>query len=52
MLTTLSGTLYIYQGQELGMRNFSLDWQPEEYKDCESINYFEKVSEIRVTRTH
>ncbi|KAF2402130.1 glycoside hydrolase [Trichodelitschia bisporula] len=36
-----SGTLYIYQGQELGLRNFSADWPMEEYKDIESIKYWE-----------
>lgn len=44
MLTTLCGTLYVYQGQELGIRNAPLDWDPSEYKDCETINYWEKVS--------
>jgi oligo-1,6-glucosidase len=42
MLTTLAGTLYVYQGQELGMRNVPPEWSPEEYKDIESINYWTK----------
>jgi glycosidase len=37
---TLSGTLYIYQGQELGMRNVPESWAPEEYKDVESTSYW------------
>jgi oligo-1,6-glucosidase len=37
---TLTGTLYIYQGEELGMRNIPLDWDPSEYKDVESIDYW------------
>lgn len=40
MQTTLSGTLYVYQGEELGMRNVPPDWGPEEYKDVESISYW------------
>ena len=39
MLTVLSGTLFIYQGQELGMINFPLSWSMEEYKDVDSSNY-------------
>jgi len=38
-----SGTLYIYQGQELGMRNIPLDWPIEEYVDCETQKGFEDV---------
>jgi glycosidase len=37
---TLTGTVYVYQGQELGMRNMPADWGPEEYKDVESVNYW------------
>ena len=39
MQTTLGGTLYLYQGEELGMKNFPLEWGSEEYKDIESQNY-------------
>ncbi|KAK4637878.1 Alpha-glucosidase [Fulvia fulva] len=46
MQTTLSGTLYVYQGEEIGMGNVPLSWQPEEYKDIESINYWKKMSEL------
>jgi len=42
MQTTLAGTLYVYQGEEIGMRNVPKDWKPEEYKDIESINFFKK----------
>jgi len=41
--TTLTGTLYVYQGEELGMRNVPASWGPEEYKDIESINYWKWV---------
>lgn len=45
MLVALSGTLYVYQGQELGMINFPLDWSMEEYKDVDSSNYYKMVNE-------
>ncbi|KAF4554058.1 Alpha-glucosidase-like protein 2 [Elsinoe fawcettii] len=46
METTLSGTLYVYQGQELGMRNVPVEWEPEEYKDIETINYWKKMNQM------
>ena len=42
MQTTLSGTLYVYQGEELGMKNIPADVAPEEYKDIETVNYWNK----------
>lgn len=42
MQTTLSGTLYVYQGEELGMRNLDPDVPPDEYKDIESVNFWKK----------
>lgn len=39
MLASLSGTLFIYQGQEIGMINFPSHWGISEYKDVESSNY-------------
>ncbi|KAL4792491.1 glycoside hydrolase superfamily [Aspergillus venezuelensis] len=45
--TTLGGTIYIYQGQEIGMRNFPLHWEPEtEYKDIESVNFWKRSKEL------
>lgn len=46
METTLGGTLYIYQGQELGARNVPLSWDPEEYKDIETINFWKKTQAL------
>jgi alpha-glucosidase len=40
--TTLSGTLFVYQGEELGMRNFPETWGIDEYKDVASQNYYYK----------
>lgn len=44
MLAALSGTLFIYQGQELGMINMPPDWDISEYKDVESSNYYDMVA--------
>ncbi|PKS12446.1 hypothetical protein jhhlp_000652 [Lomentospora prolificans] len=44
MQTTLTGTLYVYQGEELGMRNIPASWGPEEYKDIESVNYWKYIT--------
>jgi oligo-1,6-glucosidase len=41
-LVCQSGTVYVYQGQELGMRNCPKEWPIEEYKDIETINYWNK----------
>ncbi|KAF1936237.1 glycoside hydrolase [Clathrospora elynae] len=46
MQTTLAGTLYVYQGEEIGMRNVPKSWGPEEYKDIESINFFKKYRDL------
>ncbi|PVI05247.1 glycoside hydrolase family 13 protein [Periconia macrospinosa] len=46
MMTTLSGTLYIFQGEELGLRNIPAEWDIEEYKDIGSINYWKKINSL------
>ncbi|EME76922.1 glycoside hydrolase family 13 protein [Pseudocercospora fijiensis CIRAD86] len=43
LFASLSGTLFVYQGQEIGMINIPKDWPIEEYKDIGSINYYETV---------
>ena len=45
MMCAMSGTLFVYQGQEIGMINASKDWPIEDYKDVASINYFNSVAE-------
>ncbi|KAK8211508.1 hypothetical protein M8818_003161 [Zalaria obscura] len=45
MLASLSGTLYIYEGQEIGMINIPKDWTIEEYKDIDSKDYYNHVAE-------
>lgn len=43
MLGTLSGTLFLYQGQEIGMTNVPETWSIDDMKDLNSINYYNKV---------
>jgi alpha-glucosidase len=38
--TTMTGTLFLYQGQEIGMVNMPESWGMEEYKDIESSNFY------------
>jgi oligo-1,6-glucosidase len=42
MEVTLGGTQYLYQGQELGLKNFPRSWGIEEYKDVASQNYWQR----------
>ena len=41
-----SGTLFIYQGQELGMRNLPRDWSIDEYRDIETQNFYKECVPI------
>jgi glycosidase len=43
MQTTLGGTLYLYQGEEIGMKNVPASWDAAEYKDIETVNYWQKM---------
>ncbi|KAG2134183.1 glycoside hydrolase family 13 protein [Suillus bovinus] len=44
---TQTGTLYVYQGQELGLKNFPRTWGIEEYNDVASQNYWNLVKDQR-----
>ena len=46
MQTTLSGTLFVYQGEEIGIRNAPIEWETDEYKDIETINYWKKCQAL------
>ncbi|KAI9867089.1 MAG: Neutral and basic amino acid transport protein rBAT, partial [Watsoniomyces obsoletus] len=39
-LALQSGTVFVYQGQELGMVNVPRDWGTEKYKDIEMLNHW------------
>ncbi|CAN8096832.1 unnamed protein product [Discula destructiva] len=42
-MCSLTGTLFIYQGQEIGMVNMPREWPIEEYKDIEALGFYEHV---------
>lgn len=42
-LGTLSGTLFLLQGQEIGMANVSREWEIEDYIDVEGRNAYEEI---------
>lgn len=42
ILSTLGGTLFVYQGQELGMTNLPASWGIEEYKDIDTQNAYKE----------
>lgn len=44
MMCALTGTLFIYQGQEIGMINVPKNWGIEEYKDIESLNFYNSIA--------
>ncbi|KAH8681732.1 glycoside hydrolase superfamily [Xylariales sp. PMI_506] len=41
---TLTGTLFLYQGQEIGMANMPAAWGIDEYKDVESRGFYEEAA--------
>ncbi|UNI19674.1 Oligo-1,6-glucosidase [Purpureocillium takamizusanense] len=41
---TLSGTLFLYQGQEIGMVNMPSSWGMDEYRDIESRNFYAEAA--------
>jgi oligo-1,6-glucosidase len=40
---TLTGSLFLYQGQEIGMTNMPKSWGIEEYKDVESSGFYDEA---------
>jgi oligo-1,6-glucosidase len=40
MQCTLTGTIYVYQGEEIAMANLPVEWPIEEYKDIASQTYY------------
>lgn len=43
----LTGTIFVYQGQEIGLCNVPRNWGEEEYKDIETIQHLEGEREWR-----
>lgn len=46
-LGTLSGTLFLLQGQEIGMANVPAAWGIDDYVDVEGRNYYQSVAKLR-----
>lgn len=43
--TALTGTLFLYQGQEIAMTNLPRSWDVSEYKDIQTINYWKELED-------
>ena len=43
LLTTMTGTLFLYQGQEIGTINCPEHWKAEYYQDVEAVNYIAMI---------
>lgn len=48
---TLSGTVYVYQGEDIGMCNMPRDWGFEEYKDIATLQWIQGEKEKRQKAT-
>ena len=48
---SLTGTIFVFQGQEYGMINVPRDWPEEEYKDVETIQLVQGEREYRKRKT-
>ncbi|KAM9903665.1 hypothetical protein OXX79_003222 [Metschnikowia pulcherrima] len=46
LLASLTGTLFIYQGQEIGMTNVPATWDISEYLDINTINYYRQYKDL------
>lgn len=44
VLGTMTGTLFLYQGQEIGMTNAPMTWSAEDYKCIRSVNYYNDIA--------
>ncbi|KAI9928715.1 hypothetical protein ASPWEDRAFT_65750, partial [Aspergillus wentii DTO 134E9] len=47
MMLAMTGTLFLYQGQEIGMINAPHDWSIGEYKDIEGLGYYREAERQR-----
>ncbi|CAE6450622.1 unnamed protein product [Rhizoctonia solani] len=45
--TTQGGTVFIYQGEEIGATNVPREWGIEEYKDVATINFYNEELSLR-----
>jgi len=49
LLYTLSGTPYLYQGEEVGMTNVAFD-NIENYRDIETLNFYREMTKKVILR--
>lgn len=49
MHVTATGTLFLYQGQEIGMTNIPAHWPIEEYKDISTQRYWDSMTKTTAT---
>lgn len=49
LLSTLSGTLFVYQGQEIGMINVPDTWNLSDYRDLQGMDYYKNATENGVS---
>ncbi|KAH7330600.1 glycoside hydrolase family 13 protein [Rhizoctonia solani] len=45
--TTQGGTVFVYQGEEIGATNVPRGWDIEEYKDVATINFYNEELQLR-----
>ncbi|CUA71399.1 maltase MalT [Rhizoctonia solani] len=45
--TTQGGTVFIYQGEEIGATNVPREWTIDEYKDVATINFYNEELQVR-----
>ncbi|KAL5342694.1 glycoside hydrolase superfamily [Aspergillus crustosus] len=43
MMVAMTGTLFLYQGQEIGMINAPREWPIDEYQDIEGLGYYREA---------
>lgn len=43
-MCALTGTLFIYQGQEIGMINVPKTWPIDDFQDIESLNFYKSIA--------
>ncbi|KAL2827988.1 glycoside hydrolase superfamily [Aspergillus cavernicola] len=51
LLGCQSGTLFVYQGQELGMPNVPQDWPLDNYRDIETLNHWKELTSSNPEKT-
>ncbi|KAJ5734630.1 Glycoside hydrolase superfamily [Penicillium manginii] len=46
MMVSMTGTLFLYQGQEIGMINAPREWPIDEYRDIEGLGYYREAESL------